>query len=333
MRSLLWLACGALVCAACGGRSGPPAADATKAPAAQGAETAAPAFLPDDAGGWTRDGQVRLYRPDNLWEYINGGAEQYLAYGFEEVTAAQYRNGAGATARVDVYRMTERTAAFGIYTEERSPKASAVAIGAEGQTGSDSLRFWAGQHYVKLLVTPAAGATPETLQTLARAVAGRLGEPGSVPPEVGYFPRDGLVAGSVKYIPADVLGQSFLAKAFQADYRDGDTTTTLILLPGTAASGDAGRLKQYGDFLRESGTSPEPVPNLVDEAWTARDRYYGLILAARSGAHVVVALGAPDLRRARTRVSALLANLPGATVNRDGIRDPGPGIRRFAPVP
>jgi hypothetical protein len=266
--------------------------------------------MPDGVAGWTRDGQVRRFGPGNLWEYINGGAEQYLAYGFEEVTAAQYRTAAGARATVDVYRMAERVAAFGIYTEERSPSAAPVALGAEGQAGSDSLRFWAGPHFVKLSVTPASGGASAALHALARDVAARLGDAGGLPPEVGYFPRDGLVAGSVKYIPADVLGHSFLVKAFQAEYLDGNVTSTLVLLPGTSASGGANALKRYGDFLGESGASPSPVPSLGDEAWSARDSFYGLIVAARSGAHVVIALGAPDLRRAHTRISALLGNLP-----------------------
>ena len=38
------------------------------------------------AGGWTSPSTPKVFVPDNLYEKINGQAEQYLKFGFEDLT-------------------------------------------------------------------------------------------------------------------------------------------------------------------------------------------------------------------------------------------------------
>ena len=72
--------------------------------------------------------------------------------GFEEVAAGRYRDASGGVLTLDVYRMHDSVAAFGIFMEERSPTAAALSLGVDAYAGSDSLRFWTGPYYVKLSV-------------------------------------------------------------------------------------------------------------------------------------------------------------------------------------
>jgi hypothetical protein len=65
--------------------------------------------------------EPRFYRPDNLWEHIDGEAEQYLLYGFRGVIAAEYAVGTDSSSvNVEIYRMESPSHAFGIYAAERS---------------------------------------------------------------------------------------------------------------------------------------------------------------------------------------------------------------------
>jgi hypothetical protein len=52
------------------------------------------ALLPDDnvVPGWTRGAETRFFNPDNLFEYIDGAADGYVNYGFQEVVTAEYNN-------------------------------------------------------------------------------------------------------------------------------------------------------------------------------------------------------------------------------------------------
>ncbi len=66
-------AVGALHRAPLAGGRGPPAPSAN------------PGLIPPDgaAPGWTRAGTQRVYGPGELYNYIDGGAELFLEFGFE----------------------------------------------------------------------------------------------------------------------------------------------------------------------------------------------------------------------------------------------------------
>lgn len=47
-----------------------------------------PGLIPPDgaAPGWTRAGTQKVYGPGDLYNYIDGGAELFLEFGFEALT-------------------------------------------------------------------------------------------------------------------------------------------------------------------------------------------------------------------------------------------------------
>src|SRR5512146_1704116 len=73
-------------------------------------------ILPADgfAGGWKKAEAPKRFTQADLYGYIDGGAELFLEYGFEQLTVQKYRNGADEFT-VEAYRMTDPAAATGIY--------------------------------------------------------------------------------------------------------------------------------------------------------------------------------------------------------------------------
>lgn len=61
---------------------------------------------------------TRQFGNDGLWGYINGGADLYLEYGFEQVTVQEVQIGKAAY-KVDIYRMDSPEAAYGVYSVSR----------------------------------------------------------------------------------------------------------------------------------------------------------------------------------------------------------------------
>jgi len=57
---------------------------------------------------------MKVFTSEDLYGHINGGAEAFLELGFEQLTVQKYRDGANELA-VEIYRMTDPTAARGIY--------------------------------------------------------------------------------------------------------------------------------------------------------------------------------------------------------------------------
>ena len=43
--------------------------------------------------GWKLSTDFPVYTPDNLWDYINGAADGYLSFGFQDLTMAEYTKG------------------------------------------------------------------------------------------------------------------------------------------------------------------------------------------------------------------------------------------------
>ena len=82
--------------------------------------------------GWKQVGEIQSFDPNTLYEYINGGADLYLAYDFQELKVAEYQNDKKAAVTVEVYRHRTPTQAFGIYSQERFPGANFIDVGIQG---------------------------------------------------------------------------------------------------------------------------------------------------------------------------------------------------------
>ncbi|MBU0985670.1 MAG: hypothetical protein KKH68_00325, partial [Proteobacteria bacterium] len=66
---------------------------------------------------WKLAEQPYRYIPPNLYEYINGAAEFFIAYGFTELAGANYApvSGDKDTVTVDIYDMGNKLNAFGVF--------------------------------------------------------------------------------------------------------------------------------------------------------------------------------------------------------------------------
>ena len=286
----------------CGRSSQNPSAEVKESPAALDGSPAAAvspetltALLPPDgaAAGWKMSGQARSYGPDNLWEYIDGGAEGYLVYNFQGVATADFELAeTQRQAVVDIYRMANQLCGFGIFSAERAMDAAGVDIGAQGYLSDNTLNFWQGPYYVK--VTSFESGEQSKLELLARAVAARLDAGAEMPPELAVFPAEGLIEGSQRYMARDVLGQSTLKNGFSADYKYGETEFKLffILHDNVEAANESYRV--YHDFMEQYGKNLQDHPGEGFPLFSAQDPYYGTVVTMQSGKAVLGIMGLDD---------------------------------------
>lgn len=289
--------------------SGPQAAARDRRPVAGGSVPySVGRALPDRAAGWTRAPQIQMFAPSDLWEYIDGAAEQYLTYGFQDLATTRYIGSSGVAVTVDVYRMADEVNAFGIYRQEINPKARPVSLGVEGRAGSNSLKFWTGSFYVKL--TAAAGGGPQpALEALGGAIAQGLGPPGRMPAQVAWFPATGLVPDSVRFVPADALGQASFTNAFEAKYENPREPSTALVVPFGSDAQAAAALARYESFLaKAAGKARVAAPG--NGGFSATDSFQGFVLAVRAGSTLVISLGASDERAASALLAEIVRRLP-----------------------
>lgn len=298
----------------CAGGKGPGEAgeSATKQAPLSTGERELLSMLPESGAvpGWSRSGEARFFNPGNLWEYIDGAAEGYLTYGFENVVTQEYANPSRASqAVVDIYRMKDARNAFGIYTSELNPESEFVRIGVEGYLGGTALNFWCGPYYVKITVFQENEELKQDMQRFADHVSAKLGEAGSEPAEVGYFPSADRIAHSIRYLPQDVLGQSYLTEGFEARYRRGTAESKLVIVSAPDEERAKDALARYRQFIAAGGGVQRELSAPGDGGFAGKDSYYGPMAAVRSGTRIVIALGGPSIDAALGQIKETIARM------------------------
>lgn len=269
-------------------------------------------LLPENGAvpGWSRSGEARFFDPANLWEYIDGAAEGYLTYGFENVVTQEYADPSRASqAVVDIYRMKDARNAFGIYASELNPESEFLRIGVEGYLGGTTLNFWSGPYYVKITVFQENEELKQGMRRIAENVSAKLGEPGSEPAEVGYFPTADRIPHSVRYLPKDVLGQSYLTEGFEARYRRGTVESKLVIVSAPDEERAKDALARYRQFIAAEGGVQRELGAPGDGGFAGKDSYYGAMAAVRSGTRIVIALGGPSGEAALGQIKETVARM------------------------
>jgi Family of unknown function (DUF6599) len=236
--------------------------------------------LPD----WTLTEAPAAYFPGTLFEYIDGAAENYLSYGFRELVVGNYKKeGPAAALTVEIYDMGDGLRAFGVYSSERYPESQFLRIGGQGYWEDGSLNFVAGRFYVKLLCFDCGSGAEAELTAIARQVEKKAGGDSHLPPLLGLFPAEGLIANSEKFILQNVLGYGFLHHGYVANYRVQDQEFDLFIVQGSDSPDAENMVNRYLEAHGESGPAGPPG----EGSFHVRDRYSGNIFLARSGSLIL----------------------------------------------
>jgi hypothetical protein len=165
--------------------------------------------------GWTVSDGPTKYTPETLFEYIDGGADAFLQFDFEELVAAEYKAGTAAIT-VDIYRLRDAFRAFGMYALERPTGTTPIAVGVEGHAGADYLQFVVGPYYVKLARAGRSG--PSALRTFAEKLSAGLPGTHEPPAILKCFPGRGMLPRAEKLAANNFLGHAFLHDAAAVPY-------------------------------------------------------------------------------------------------------------------
>jgi hypothetical protein len=170
-----------------------------------------------------------VYTPDNLWDYIDGAADTYVAFGFIDLHIAEYTNGKNII-KVEIYRHADNIQAFGMYSTERFPSYNFINIGVQGYNTDGQTFFLKGNYYVKVMTNSKSSKTLKSVEPLAYKIADILNGESAMPSMLKMFPDDGKKVNEETYVQENVLGHSFLAAAFKANYEsDGNQFSVFII--------------------------------------------------------------------------------------------------------
>jgi len=190
---------------------------------------------------WTPCDPPRRFIQQDLFNYIDGGADLFLEFGFDTLTVQSYCQGEAEIA-VELYRMKSPEAALGVYLMKRDPRTE----GGDGfrYCGND-LQLTAVKGSFFCLVnnfTSGAALQAAMLELLRYTFACVKGADSSQ--IFARLPADSLVAGSERLIGGpyalqsiytlgadDILQLQGELYAIAGDYRraDGSVTTLIVV--------------------------------------------------------------------------------------------------------
>lgn len=248
-------------------------------------------FVFPEMAGWRILEKPQTFSPKNLYEYINGAADLYLSYEFQELNMAEYRNEKKATVTVEIYRHKNPTLAFGIYSQERLANAKFLDIGAQGYQEPMVLNFVTGPYYVKINGYNTGAEDEKIMLTFGRKVEEMLGGKTPLPNILSSFPQEGKKKNSEKFISKDFLGYSFFHSGFTAEYELSGKKFKIFVIEGQVQDDCRAMMEKY---LSQTGNRGK----VSEGPYRLKDKYHGEIDLFWKGRFIwgILDLGDPSLR-------------------------------------
>ena len=254
------------------------------------------AKVPRKLGEWTARDEDRTFDRRTLYDYMDGGAEVYLAFDFRRVWVRKYAGPGGREMILDVYEMGSPGEAFGVFSCDREDPGA--GIGQDSEYGPGLLRFWQGRYFVAVTLSSDDQAAAKWVLELGRAVAGLLGPPGPKPDLVSLLPQEALRPDRTSYFHSVInLNNRFFVSSENilkldratdcafAEYGPaaGESIKLLLVRYPDADKAGAARMSFLASYLPEAG--PEGLARTENGKWAAafsRGRFLALVFDAPS---------------------------------------------------
>ena len=228
------------------------------------AQETAPDLAAISIGTWKTAGPTEVYKKDGLYGYIDGGAELFLQYGFEELSVIRYVGGAGPAAEkeitFEVYRMASPADAFGIFSLKREgDERTSSEIDAVHWLSASQAALAKGNFYINIT---GVKATEEEIEAIAAAVSKKFGAVSVLPPELALLPSSGRIQGSERFIKGKLAaeGESLLldrefwgfgegTAAVSAKYGPSRTKLVIVILRAPVLDEEVRKL--FSEYLED----------------------------------------------------------------------------------
>jgi len=268
----------------------------------------------NEIGAWEKVDKPFSYVGENLYDFINGGAEIFLEYGFRKVISQEYQND-DFTIVTNIYQMMNEISAFGIFSNNRSAKFKNMKIGDGGFQTDYSVNFWQADYFIVMESFQRDSLVSEALVRFAELISKNIARKAEGLAIVNVLPERGLVQESIKLVKG-ILGISntyyFSEKdIFQlrnenlglfADYRINGQDIRLFLISYESASDAQAAFGRIHEFFNSNKDYKVLKPEQDILFWKKQDIYFALI---NKGSLVGLALEAKDKLSSQNLLSLL----------------------------
>jgi hypothetical protein len=141
--------------------------------------------LPKTVGVWKRSDLPMVVDASNIFQYMNGAGELYLAYSFKKLEVFKYTAAGREYIEVEIYFMETPDDAFGLLSHDwrgepvnlsasrpEAIKASRFPL-PRALYGAGFLRLWSGSKYARIMATRQTPESKKAILSLGRSIAGK----------------------------------------------------------------------------------------------------------------------------------------------------------------
>ncbi|MFC2135356.1 DUF6599 family protein [Bacteroidota bacterium] len=182
--------------------------------------------LPDEINGWRSINEDRIYHEDDLFDYIDGGAELFLSFGFNQVFNRIYSQADQPDIYVDVFEMTSAFNAYGVFT--LSTEKPGREFGQGSQYTQGSILFWKNKYFVSIITNPETPEAKETIFKIAQLLDESIPNVGALPGILDYLPQEHMENGSIRYFRHHHWQNSHLYIAYENIFNIDQTTHCIL---------------------------------------------------------------------------------------------------------
>jgi hypothetical protein len=233
--------------------------------------------LPDSLNGWTSENVILLNDKVSLYDYIDGGAELYISYGFKKAVSRKYIKQGQPEVIVEIFDMNTSENAFGVFSNTRYEEDSLFGQGSQYVEGA--LLFWKGKYYISVMTTEETDESKGLIYELGRIISERIRETGNRPDIIDLLPSEGLDKSSILYFYHYIWVNSFYFIADEDFLLIGDKTDAVLAKYGSQGNRSYVLIIQYDDnetagkaynnFIKEYFPEGEfrDISQLEDNKW------------------------------------------------------------------
>ncbi len=124
--------------------------------------------------GWQKTSDTRTYAAKDLWQYIDGEAEEYLSAGVVSASTSDYKYQDGLEAAVDIFTMGNSADAAKMFGSKSEKGGRSVQMGDQGVAYNQSVTFRKGPYLVHIVGYESTPDAPQALLALAHGVEAKL---------------------------------------------------------------------------------------------------------------------------------------------------------------
>ncbi len=256
-----------------------------------------------DISGFPKSGDVVTYKPETLFEFMNGAAELYHLYDFAEMNVQVYDDKKDNTVNIEIYDHQNSSNAFGIYSQERPYECEYLSIGTQANYMEGYLNFYQGRYYVKLSGYDLGDKGREILTAAAKAVSEKLKEKSSPPEALGLFPDSNKIKNKEEYITKDFLGYSYFKNVFTASYGDPESAYKLFIIE---APDRASLESSINAYKKDIGFKQDILKDGMHEI---EDPYQGKLIISVKGNYIAGILNPDNAKVNKDLLKQLTSNL------------------------